>query len=69
MFQEEARLQEQVIIAAVAWFGSLRPKDYPAQRHFANPTINTKTDAEAELAGAVGRFLRERHLNLRDHDL
>lgn len=69
MLQEENRLKDDVFTAAMEWFASLRPKDYPLERHYANPTINTKTDAEAELAGAIGRFLRGRLSTLRDHDL
>lgn len=59
----------EILESAFAWFESLRPKDYPLRRHYANPTINTKTDAEAELAGAIGRYLKARDEKLSDHDL
>jgi hypothetical protein len=67
--QREASLKEEIFYAAIKWFDSLSPKEYSDRRHYANPTINTKTDAEAELAGAIGRFLKERDQNLSDHDL
>lgn len=67
--EREAALKEEIFHSAVKWFDSLSPKDYSDRRHYANPTINTKTDAEAELAGAIGRFLKERDEKLSDHDL
>jgi len=69
VFKREEEMKEAVLKAAIEWFGSLRPQDYHLQRHYANPLVNTKTDEEGALAEAVGRFLRERHLNLRDHEL
>jgi hypothetical protein len=45
--------EQRVIEAARAWWKSGRPLAYTADDHAANPTVNTTTDPERDLAEAL----------------
>lgn len=48
-----------VVDAAVNWWRSKRPVGWNVWDHTANPTINTTTDRENELAVAVSVVVEE----------
>jgi hypothetical protein len=61
--------EKDIIESAIAWFQKKRPKDYSADAHFRNPLINTRGEAEAQLATDVAKYLRADLEMRRDHDL
>lgn len=44
---------EEVIQAALAWWENLRPVGWGLRQHLDNPTINTMSKSECELAKRV----------------
>ncbi len=51
----EDRRQASIRLLAVSrkWWEGLRPVDWDIRQHLANPTVNTSSDAETELADAI----------------
>lgn len=56
----EERRQASVRLLAMSrkWWESLRPVDWEVDQHLGNPTINTSTGAETELAEAIAGAIK-----------
>lgn len=50
--------QASLQLAATLWWESIRPLGYSLQAHFANPGVNTTSEAQRHLAHAVAAFLK-----------
>jgi hypothetical protein len=50
--------ENMVIIAAIQWWKSKKPRGWTYEQHMSNPTVNCeKTKEEKELAKSIARFL------------
>lgn len=58
-----------IVQEACRWFASKRPQGCWADQHYRNPSMNCKTEQEAELANAVAQYLKNDLEKRRDHDL
>jgi len=51
--------ESNLIDSAYAWWLSKRPSDYDEAAHLRNPIVNTSSDAEAQLAQDVARYMKD----------
>jgi NTP pyrophosphatase (non-canonical NTP hydrolase) len=51
--------ESNLVDSAYAWWISKRPSTYTAEDHLRNPIVNTTSDAEAQLAQDVARYVKD----------
>lgn len=51
--------ESNLVDSAYAWWLSKRPSDYSAEDHLRNPIVNTTSDAEAQLARDVAKYMKD----------
>ena len=52
--------KDKIVLAAISWWHMHRPIDYTLQQHIENPSINTATDPEKQLAIHVAGYIKKR---------
>jgi len=55
--------KDKIVLAAIQWWEMHRPIAYTKQQHIENPSVNTATDSEKQLAISVARYVRKRKNN------
>jgi len=55
--------KDKIVLAAIQWWEMHRPIAYTKQQHIENPSINTVTDSEKQLAIHVAEYVRKRKNN------
>lgn len=55
--------KDKIVLAAIQWWEMHRPIAYTKQQHIENPSVNTITDSEKQLAISVAGYVKKRKNN------